>query len=320
MDRITALDHFLRAFDGPSSFFFLGAGVSHPIIPMAAQLGSIVLREALALGHYPTERVQLDPVAERIVGSARAAYARGAWDVDARLRLDLMHRIAAGAVKALAISHLNRGVPEGPCPQYEVFQRAAHSGTILNFNNDGLASALCTRHLVLNAHGSSLSPAVRGALGWETLADQLQMFPSLDAPSIPGLLLPQREPATIRGTAPFQAAFHKIRMARHVAVIGYSFGELDDHVAFDMLTATRLHAEAAVAVVGPNVAQLTAVIAETMKSNRVYGLTAYWRPLAMAVIAVEHQPYAWHKSCNQWRCPRCIDYAYNALLDAGANE
>lgn len=313
--RFAALDPFLRMFEEPGACFFLGAGASAPIMPMAAQLGERVLDQVLALGHYPAAPVSLDPVAVRIVESAKTRHHQGTrYDDDHWLRLELIERLSGGAIQAAAIGLLHPDTPER-CPQYEVFQWSLYPATMVNFNNDGLADAFCTpRHLVLNVHGTSLPPDRRRELGWDRLIDALQMFPALPGPTVPGLLLPQIEPADIVDTAPYRVARSRIVQARCIALIGYSFGSMDDRVAYRLLTQNVARTRAPVIVVGPNVEALAMQLRESVGGVAVAGLPVYWDTLAEAIIATSLQRF--HKSCDLGRrCARCTAYAYEGILD-----
>lgn len=155
----------LNAFEGRGSFFFLGAGVSTPIVPMVGRLGELVLERALAASSFPVEPVQLDSIASRIVGEAKRELLRrlDSFDDVMRLRTELSERISPSAVHAIAIELLRPHTPSR-CLQYEVFQLAKYSATILNFNTDAMANVLGAKHLVINVHGTSLSPKLRDDL------------------------------------------------------------------------------------------------------------------------------------------------------------
>jgi hypothetical protein len=312
--HVMALDQFLRMFEEPDALYFLGAGASHPIVPMAAKLGELVLEQTLALGHYPTTPVPLDLVAERIVGQAKLRLRR----VDHRnddwiLRAELAERISPGAVQAAAVGLLHPGKPDR-CPQYEVFQLSTYPATLINFNNDGLADAFCTKHVVLTVHGTSLNPQRRQALDWDRLVDSLQMFSALRAPIVPGLLLPQLEPQGIVETTPYVDARRRIMRAKRIALIGYSFGGMDDQVAYRLLTWTVARTRVPIIVVGPDVGDLVMRLREDAPGAPVIGLVARWYALAEAIIASSLRRF--HKSCDTGRlCSRCVAYVYEAILD-----
>ena len=309
-----ALDQFLRMFEAPGAFYFLGAGASYPIVPMAAKLGELVLEQVLALGHYPTTPVPLDLVASRIVGQAKQQLRF----VDPRnddwvLRAELAERVSPGAVQAAAVGLLHPAKPDR-CPQYEVFQLSTDPATFMNFNNDGLATAFCTKHIVLNAHGTSLDPPLRQALGWEQVINGLQMFPTLPAPTVPRLLLPQLEPKGIIDTAPYIDARRLIVHAKRIALIGYSFGGMDDQVAYRLLTRTVARTRVPIIVVGPDVGDLVMRLREDVLGAPVIGLVARWYELAEAILASSMRRF--HKSCDTSRlCSRCVAYVYEAILD-----
>lgn len=312
--HVMALDQFLRMFDEREALYFLGAGASFPLVPMADKLGELVLQQMLALGHYPTTPVPLDLVAERIVGKPKQRLRQvDPLRDDLLLRAELAERISPSAVKAAAIGLLHRGKPDR-CPQYEVFQLSTYPATFINFNNDGLADAFCTRHVVLNMHGTSLDPELRQAVGWNRMVVGLQTFPELYVPTVPGLLLPQPEPCDIANTAPYVGASRRIAHAKRIALIGYSFGGMDDQEAYRLLTRTVVRTRVPVIVVGPDVGDLVTRLREDTLGASVIGLVARWYALAEAIIASSMRRF--HKSCDTSRlCSRCVAYLYEAILD-----
>jgi hypothetical protein len=279
---------------------------------MANALGELTLKNMLAMGHYPVNPIQLDPVAERILHDAKQNFQKHAPFDD--IGAELSERLSGAAVQAMAINLLHPGKPTR-CPQYEVFQLSTNSATILNFNNDGLADAFCSKHVVLNMHGTSIDPQQRNALGWNQWIESLQMYPSIKALHIPGLLLPQPEPQRIIESLPFRIASRHIVQAKRVALIGYSFGAMDDAVSYRMLTKTVACTRAPIVIVGPDVNELVARLREDVQSANVKGLSAYWNVLAESIIVTATRRF--HKSCSlQRRCSRCIAYAYCAIQDA----
>jgi hypothetical protein len=309
-----ALDQLLRMLEEPNALYILGAGASYPLVPMAAKLGEIVLDQTLALGHYSTTPVPLDPIADRIVGQAKR---RLHW-VNARedgwlLRTELAERISPGAVQASAVALLHPGRPDR-CAQYEVFQVSTYPATFMNFNNDGLADTFCPKHVVLNMHGTSLNPKQRQNLNWAQWIDILQMFPAISAPNVSGLLLPQVEPDGIINTAPYVEASQRILRAKRIALIGYSFGGMDDRVAYRLLTRAVARTQAPIVVIGPDVHDLVMRLREDVPRVPVMELVARWYELAEAIIASSTRRF--HKSCDTDRlCGRCVTYAYEAILD-----
>lgn len=313
---LAVIDQFLNTLKGTNSVYFLGAGASSPIMPMADQLGVLALEQGLALGCFPVDRVILDPVAEHIVGRAKQKLKLfPPWDDGLALRAELSERISGSAVQAAAIGLLHSGTPT-QCPQYDVLQCAARPATILNFNNDGLASTFCTKHVVLNMHGTSLDPHQRQVLGWSRYIDNLQMFPELQAPIIPGLLLPQPEPYDIIYSTPYLAARSLLSRAKRIALIGYSFGSMDDRVAYRLLIKTVERTRAPIVVVGPDVKNLVMRLREDVNGVLIVGLEMLWNVLTEALITASTRRF--HKSCNvdRW-CSRCIAYDYERILDRG---
>lgn len=310
------LDQFLKTLEGFNSVYFLGAGASYPIMPMADPLGVLAIKQVLALGCFPVDRLILDPVAESIVGRAKQGLKLcSPWNDYLVIRAELSERISGSAVQAAAIGLLHSGTP-AKCPQYEVLQCMARPATILNFNNDGLASTFCAKHVVLNMHGTSLNPQQRQVLGWSRYIDNLQMFPELQAPIIPGLLLPQSEPYDIIYSTPYLAARSFLSRAKRIALIGYSFGGMDDRVAYRLLIKTVERTRAPIVVVVPDVKNLVMRLREDVNGVMIVGLEMLWNVLTEAIITSSTRRL--HKSCDMDRlCSRCIAYDYERILDRG---
>ena len=105
-----------------------------------------------------------------------------------------------------------------------------------------------------------------------------------------------------------------LRRARRLVLVGYSFGEMDDAIAYDLVTSTIRTRRIPTVVAKPDATDLVLRISEDSKSSTVTGLSAYWDKLASATIASIRRPR--HKTCDHRRlCSKCIAYLYNALLD-----
>jgi hypothetical protein len=63
-------------------------------------------------------------------------------------------------------------------------------------------------------------------------------------------------------------------------LIGYSFGGMDDHVAYRLLTQAVAHTRVPVIVVGPEVDDLVMRLRDDVNGATVLGLAAYWNVLA----------------------------------------
>jgi hypothetical protein len=167
-------------------------------------------------------------------------------------------------------------------------------------------------------HGMSMSFADRGALNWDRWINVLQNFHELQGVNIPGLLLPQRESKEIAMTKEYRLATRFILHARRLILIGYSFGSMDDRVAYQLVTtAIRLRKIASV-IAMPDAKDLAHGIAEDSKSSTVGALSVYWDRLASAIITSIGRP-RYKNCCHERLCCRCVEYLYNAFLDNAAS-
>jgi hypothetical protein len=311
--RTPPLQTLLHALEQPDSCFVLGAGTSTPIVPLAAQLSVHVRARLLSVGSFPASPIVRDPISDRILSSVRARVDRS--DGGSEILDELIARhLSPAAIHAATVAVLRPQAPLVAPPQYVVFGMSRYPLSLLNFNNDGLASRYCSEHNVINLHGTSLSVERRTSLGWESLTDTLQEFPDLPPLSIPGLLLPQTEPLEIVRTPQFRAAQMALLTARRLILVGYSFGEMDDRVAYAMIMSTMRTRRIDTVVAKPDPLDLAVRMAEDSGNRNVVSLPAYWDSLSRAIIASVAQPQ--RKSCNHARlCARCVAYLYEAFLD-----
>jgi hypothetical protein len=280
---------------------------------MSAEMGPVVKQRILQAGVFPTDPIPRDAISERILGRIRADHAAEDLGIQEEL---VARRFSSAAVAAAAVALLRPEVPMNPPVQYQVFSLSKHRLSLINFNNDGLADRYCSQHLVVNVHGTSLSATTRARLNWEQTIDYLQEFPELRGPKIPTLLLPQREPSEIRLTAEYSVMQRHISAAERLIVIGYSFGDMDDHVAYDLVTSTIRASRIPTVIAKPMPTDLIVRISEDAASKTVFGLSAFWDKLASATMASISRPQ--YKTCNHaLLCRRCVAYLYEAFLDQG---
>lgn len=311
--RPSPLEILLSALEEPCSCFVLGAGTSVPLVPLAAQLGAYVRRRLLATGSFPASPIPRDPISDRILGPARRVLC-GSDDTSAIEEELVARHLSPAAIQAAAVALLRPEVSIYAPPQYRVFGLSRYRHSLINFNNDGLADQYCSQHIVVNLHGTSLSADDRSRLGWESLIDAFQDFPELQGIEIPGLLLPQREPGEIAMTKEYRTAQMLLQNARRIILIGYSFGDMDDWVAYDVITSAIRSRRVATVVANPQGYDLALRISENGASSTVWALPVYWDTLAMAILASVGDPR--YKTCSHTRlCARCVSYLYSALLD-----
>lgn len=153
-------------------------------------------------------------------------------------------------------------------------------GTIANYNHDGLATDICGDvHRVIEMHGS-----VRAAYGTKEFGAWVYEARHYSLPVIPEDLLtcvPER----------FCHPALQMRLLRTVqtlpeflAVIGFSFGE-DDAVSLDFYARALCNFQGAVYVIDPKPEPVAELLAERLKSTRVYPMQTYWNVLTRVFLA-----------------------------------
>lgn len=311
--RATPLQTLLSALEEPGSCFVLGAGVSSPIVPLAAQMGAHVRRRLLAIGAFPANPIPRDAISDRILGPAQTSFDPNDDTFAVQEEIVARH-LSPAAVRAATVALLRPEVAVYAPPQYQVFGLSRYRHFLINFNNDGLADQFCSQHTVVNLHGTSLSADARSRLDWDSLIETLQDFPELQGIEVPGLLLPQREPEAIATTKEYCIARKLLYAARRIVLVGYSFGDMDDSVAYDMITSAIKTRRVSTVVAKPDAYDLAIQIADDGATSSIMALPVYWDKLTMAIIASLQGPR--YKSCCHMRlCARCISYLYNAFLD-----
>lgn len=313
--RTSPLQTLLSALEEPGSCFVLGAGASAPIVPLVAQLGAQTRKRLLATGSFPASPIPQDAISERILGPYHASFDQS--DSTLAIQEEIIARhISSAAVHAVIVALLRPDVLSCAPPQYQVFSLSRYRHYVLNFNNDGLADQYCGKDIVVNLHGTSLSAEERSFLEWDSLIDELQNFPGLRGIGMRGLLLPQREPADIAMSEEYRIAGKLLLVARRLILVGYSFGEMDDWIAYRMITSAIRARHLPTVVAKPEANDLALRITHDSASSTVVALSVFWDTLTTAIIGSLAKPR--YKSCRHARlCSRCIDYLYNAFLDHG---
>jgi hypothetical protein len=198
---------------------------------------------------------------------------------------------------------------------YRVF-RLLHSSLIMSYNLDGVASsALCGRHhRLLTPHGviaeefgsteiAKILSDVRST-GWPGIADDVLMcIPESDGDE------------------------HRIKHAwleagkmkpSFIAIIGYSFGRdgrvLDDHFSFEYFRDVFRGFAGNVYVIDPNPDFLHSLVADALKSHRIYAVRALWNVLAHAIIEDEGRR-SLYRACEELRARWGDRQAFHATLD-----
>jgi len=264
------------------TFYLLGAGASVGIIPLTRELKKRIVARYRGFGMYPTELMEPDPVFERVIGDPKE-------DTDP-ITADLLRHLFSSAVHAIVLQQLAPARRPQVVNQYGLFLLAAKPSTFFNMNVDGLATMYCSGHYVLEPHGRVLSALVHSSR-WNELIDILLEFGFMP-PKIPGVLLPQPEPATITSRAAYSAARRLFSFGQYVVIIGYSFGKsqqldtFDDVETFEFFRELLKRCNKTVLVLSPDPAFVAFLCREAMQRNSVHELELYWDHLSAAVSSV----------------------------------
>lgn len=294
------------------SFYILGAGASAGIIPMTHQQGELILKRHLEFGSYSTSEIELDQQAERIVGSHQ-------W-LDDGIRGELSRRLQPGAVRALSMqlmspSH-NYSVPPD---QYLVFGTAAPRSVLFNFNVDGLANIWRKYHYVFHPHGM-LDPKIMQSSEWDEIID-ICLFDSIEPPTIPGVLLPQKETREATQSKEYSIAERLLPHMGYVVLIGYSFGHdgsnFDDWASFlYFMKLFREHKKTIIVIDPFRSRDIVDMLRYNLKSDQVFPIPAYWEHLSKAKLILERmrKTHPHEKNVKLYN----LDYLYQRILDSEA--
>ncbi len=305
---IAALTALSRCFGSVGSLYVLGAGASVPHVPTTDQLSERILRSFLQAGIFQTERIARDVVSSRIIRDPEY------WKNP--MRWELVQRLPPAYVIG-KLPELLSGHAAPPLANYEVFNLAEKPSTIFTMNVDGLASRICKGHRVLEMHGRSPSGEVLERSGWKTYTEAILEFPDLPPPLIPGLVLPGPESADVLARAEYMTADRLLQAAGYVSIVGYSFGGMDDIYTYAFLASRIPRAHQAILVISPDPYEVMYRLSDALKSTRVHRISAYWNYLARAILS-PGECRKCHPTPIGLFCPHCVDYRYEALLDATA--
>jgi hypothetical protein len=157
-------------------------------------------------------------------------------------------------------------------------------GTIANYNHDGLATDICGDvHRVIEMHGS-----VHPDYGSREFGEWVYAARHYSLPVIPEDLL-MCVPERLGDPVLHKRLLRTVQMTpEFLAVIGFSFGE-DDAVSLNFYTRALREFQGAVYVIDPRPERVAELLAERLKSNRVYPMPAYWNVLARGLVAPERR-------------------------------
>ncbi len=272
-----------------AGLYLLGAGASAPVVPMAPMLLLATAASYVQLGSFPTEAAPTTVLTERLQAQARGHDFWG-WPLrpgtDDFPTLEVLATLGHGGALAHYMHQL--AVPRFArrrIPNYTVL-RFFRRSVLLTWNMDGLAKDTCgDHHDVIEAHGGIGAgygsevgaewARVTQEHGLETRADGLH-------PIGPERLDDMELLRKLQVIQRCDPAF--------VMIVGYSFGLFDGRCDDQLAMATFIDRfrdiPIDVYVCAPQPVELTGVLGEKLRSNRVHGFPVYWSVLAWAFTQV----------------------------------
>ncbi|WP_147385633.1 hypothetical protein [Oleomonas cavernae] len=166
---------------------------------------------------------------------------------------------------------------------YSVFRLFSPS-FIANYNHDGLASRLCgRRHRVLDMHGT-----IEREFGSPKIEDLIESVRDEHLPDLSDDIL-MGVPET---WADQNLALRLLEISRTVpafiAIIGYSFARNrdahDDHVSLACFQSRFRGFQGNVYVIDPEPEYLRNLLSDSLKSNNIFPVRAYWNVLSHAIF------------------------------------
>lgn len=201
--------------------------------------------------------------------------------------------------------------------QYLVFGRAAPRSVLFNFNVDGLANIWRKHHHVFHPHGM-LDPKIMQSPEWEEIIDICLSY-SIEPPTMPGVLLPQKETFEVIQTKEYSIAGRLFPHMSYVVIIGYSFGfdgsNLDDWASFLYFKKLFKENKKTIIVIDPfRSRDIVDMLRYNLKSDQVIPIPAYWEHLSKAKLILDRmrRTYPHEKNMRLYN----LDYLYQRILDS----
>lgn len=303
MNNLHILEQALRN----RSFYILGAGASANIIPLTNQQGAKIVKRHRDFGTYSASEVEIDTIAKRLLGDA--------YFSNDDMAQEIINRIPSGAIKAISYQLMTASNNLSSPEQYSVLNIAKYRSVIFNFNVDGLASRFCSKHLVINAHGS-LDPNVLHSKEWDELIEYYLLY-SEGEPRISNVLLPEKEPMGITNNSSYKLASKIYPYTNIVILIGYSFGmngsELDDWESYLYFIELFNKYNKPIVIISPYGAERIAyMLSEDLKRTNIHIISAYWNYLASAILESRKMKFLFPHIKDTKIIS--IEYIYQAIL------
>ncbi len=263
----------LGDFVGRKCACILGAGVSAPMVPANLNrrgLDMVIrLTDAIEVGtqgRTPQNRSWL-----RSTGYEWSAFVRGA-----------IGQLTQQAYRMLEYEITKPGPLAAAPAQYAVFRCISRSVIILTYNYDGLAKRFCPQFVVREMHGRH-SPEF--PFDWELA----KLFPlAMRGHEIAPASLHyfEAEPPNLYGIREEHWFSQALSDCSDLVIIGYSFAQQNDQETYKRVCRYLRDKEVRVTVVGPHTEELVLRLRDSLRTNDVVGVPAYWNHLARAILKV----------------------------------
>ena len=170
--------------------------------------------------------------------------------------------------------------------------------------------------MVLNAHGT-INSDIMHSEEWNELIEICLTY-HLEAPVMPDVLLPQKEPLGITNNQSYKIARKIYPFTSYVIIIGYSFGknkdELDDWESYLYFIRLFKNCEKPIVVISPYGAdQLVYMLSEDLLRENIYGISACWNHLASAMLESRRMNIMHPHIKHKYRIS--LEYIYQSIMD-----
>jgi hypothetical protein len=170
---------------------------------------------------------------------------------------------------------------------YAAFARFGPTGTIFDFNQDGMARRfLGARTLVLEPHGTIL-PNLLQIEERHSLSRTYELYPSIRPIGADRFVPLGPEPPGIHLTMPYAEASYRIARCSGVLIVGYSFSQMDDLRTFEWLVDTLRGCGRSILIIDPRPWPILGQLAERLRDDQQQALPVAWDLFAQALLDAE---------------------------------
>jgi hypothetical protein len=222
-DRADELKDLILALSEPGLVVILGAGVSHPWMPLTGEVAGKIAR--FAAPHHIPYPLGESHLRNLLVELAREAYEWSGMSLDDYLFIYHSNSASHGVLFRQMFddgwARILRSSLREP-EEYAVFRLVSHSAHVINYNLEGLASVFCPQ-LVVPVHGTYRIGRPLSADSLITTLCDTQLYDDSDGRIYLPVILPGEEDSG--QTAEVRERVFRILLSAKVVVsVGYSFG------------------------------------------------------------------------------------------------